>query len=182
MKTKLSFEDIIDNYFEYPVVSNYISIIVILVLESVIITPVLSKNTTLLLFNIITKNEQAGYISSIIGASIALSGFIIAALTIMVTVKSSLRARGIDDAENAMEYLFTTKHYRKIISVFKKSIIELLLGAFILYITWLSLANISALAVQRIVLGVTISMALSVIRSVYVLFKVLDLEKLESEK
>src|SRR5882724_7630666 len=109
---------IIDFYLGKPLICDVI-IIILLWIVSYQLPPFLIN-----LIKIPEKQIELNYISSLISISVTLAGFIIAALTILITVKSSLKARGYEDAENALEYIFSTKHYKSIIQVFINSIIE----------------------------------------------------------
>lgn len=170
----------IDRYFNKPIITDISCAVIVVLLESLLISPLFTK-FNLPYIHVLEKEESTNYLSNLISTSISLTGFIIAALTIMVTVKSSLKARGYEDSPNALEYLFTTRHYKSIIKTFKDSIIELLIASIALYITWLVFKNLNSLTIQRILFSTTLCCTMALLRSIYILFTVLGLEFLKND-
>lgn len=159
-----------DFYFKIPILCDFVLILILWVLSLYVSCP---------LIKVLDKEALLNYLSNLVATSVTLAGFIIAALTILVTVKSSLKARGFEDAENALEYIFSTKHYECIIKVFIRSIIELVLILIALYVVWLVSENIQENNLYRILIFSTFGVLTSLLRSLFVLFKVLSLETLK---
>ena len=128
-------------------------------------------------FKLINRENQISIIPYIISADVSLAGFILAALTIIVTFKSNLQAKGIEDANNALEFIFSSKHYDSIIKVFKKSLLEFVFCFIFLFFAWTSSDNFSIVQINRIAISGIILTSLAIIRSLYILFVVLDLGK-----
>lgn len=165
-----------DFYFKKPILWDAI-VVVLLWVISLNISYLLS-NLNLPLIKVLDKGTLLNYLSNLVETNVTLAGFIIAALTILVTVKSSLKARGYEDAENALEYIFSTKHYASIIKVFVKSISELVLILIILYVVWLVSENINEKNIYRVLIFSTFGLLTSLLRSLFVLFNVLSLENI----
>ena len=84
---------------------------------------------------------------------------------------------GIEDADNALEMIFSSKHYESIIKVFKKSLVEFVLCFIVLFFVWASTDNLAIKTINRIVVSGILLTSLAITRSLYVLFVVLDLDK-----
>jgi len=82
----------------------------------------------------------------------------------------------MNNATTALELIFSSKHYSKIVQVFRKSLIELVLCFSFLFGFWLSTDNFSIITINRInIVGIIITI-LSFSRSLFILGIVLDLE------
>lgn len=124
------------------------------------------------------KSTAINYLSSLIGTIVSLTGFMIAALTIMITVKASLKARGFGDSANALEFLFTTDRYYEVVSVFTKAIVELVIVLTISYSFWLMISDVkSNMLFSKVLFYLTFAMFAALVRTLYILFRVLKLEK-----
>lgn len=161
-------ESIINLYLRFPIAID---------LAIVIIVWIISKYNPIFQINITSKENQTDIISNIIGTNVSLAGFILAALTIIVTFKASLKAKGIEESENALELILSSKHYLKILSVFKIALIEFVLCFVILYIFWALSDIFSNLTLYRISISGIIITSLTIIRSLFILFLILGLEK-----
>lgn len=121
----------------------------------------------------IPKQETLGNImSNLIGIDISLAGFILTALTIIVSLKSNLLSKS-EELLSPMESLFSGTHYDEIVSTFKKAIIELSICGGLLYVVWLFDGNDKIDFWFRCVISAIICTSLVVFRSLYVLFEIL---------
>ena len=111
-------DKIIDKYLACPILCDFI-------LASIVW--LMTKNFSFFEFKLIDKTNQINILPYIISADVSLAGFILAALTIIVTFKSNLKAKGIEDSNDALEMIFSSKHYESIVTVFKKSLIEFII-------------------------------------------------------
>jgi glycerol uptake facilitator-like aquaporin len=162
------FDKIIDRYLANPILYDI-----------GIVSAIWYASKKLAMFNFVLtdKTNQINIIPNIISADVSLAGFILAALTIIVTFKSNIQSKGMSDATNALELIFSSKHYSKIVQVFKKSLVEFVICFIFLFCAWLSSDNFSIETINRInVTGIIIT-SLSITRSLFILFIVLDLEK-----
>ena len=128
---------------------------------------------------LLDKAQQLNVLSNLIGTTVSLAGFILAALTIIVTFKSNLKVKGFEDSNNALEYFFSTNNYKNIVEVFKKSITELVIIFIVLYLIWLSSTNLSCNVLGNFLLGSVIGTITSIVRALYVLFNILNFQFLE---
>lgn len=161
------FERIIDKYLAYP-------ILVDIMIGS--LTWYASKNIEIFDFILSDRSNQIDILPYIISADVSLAGFVLAALTIIVTFKSNIQSRGMNNASNALELIFSSKHYLRIVQVFRKSLVELVMCFFFLFSAWLSVDNFSINTINRInVFGLIIT-TLAISRSLFILFVVMDSE------
>lgn len=128
------------------------------------------------------KPAYINVISNIIGTTVSLAGFILAALTIIVTFKSNLSIKGITQAENALELIFSTQHYYRILSVFKGAILEFVFLFIGLYTVWQFSNNIEEGQMFFVSICSILLTAFITLRSLAVLFKILSLEKHNLDK
>ncbi len=187
MTTTLSFsEKLLKRYLSSPIIIDCILIVLAWMTEYKIRLVMLKHHLPLLTVLDITKDKS--YFSSIISTLVALSGFMIAALTIMITVKASLKARGYSDSDNALDYLFTTKIYSEILRVFKHTITEFIALIFITYLSWLWFSNnkffsadIDGVFAFKIICSITFAASTAIVRSLYIFFRVLNLENYKKD-
>lgn len=124
----------------------------------------------------IEKSKIEGLISNITSSIISLAGFILASLTIIVTVKSNLKLKNIEDVKNSTELLLTSKNYKNIITVFRDSIIELVFGMIIMYFLWAPIFQFREMVyILLIAFGILI-IVLPLIRTLLILFKIIFME------
>ncbi|MBK8089149.1 MAG: hypothetical protein IPK31_15080 [Chitinophagaceae bacterium] len=122
------------------------------------------------------KTKIDSFISNITSSIVALAGFILASLTIIVTVKSNIKIRNLEDAQNSTELLLTSANYKNIVTVFRDAIIELVFGLIAIYILWMPIfQHTDFFYILLIVFGVAIIL-LTLIRSLLVLFKIIFME------
>lgn len=174
MNKKTLKEKLLDFYFAIPIFCDGLLIVFILLIEY--LGKIAMIRCGLPLIDILDSAREMSYLSSIVSTIVALAGFMVAALTILITVKASLKARGFSDSENALVYIFTTDRYHEIVGVFMHSIKELIILLICCYIVWISAANINGLIISKFLFCVTFAIATSLIRSIYILFSVLKLE------
>ncbi len=130
-----------------------------------------------------TKETILSIVSNLIGTCVSLAGFILAALTIIVTFKSNLKVKGIEHSDNALELIFSSHHYDKIVKVYRDAILELVILFIILYFVWLFSDLLVNTLTFATVVGVEMT-SFTILRSLFILFTILKLEKhtLESKR
>ncbi|MDJ1480290.1 hypothetical protein QNI16_07325 [Cytophagaceae bacterium YF14B1] len=124
-----------------------------------------------------SKESLGDIFSSLIGTCISLAGFILAALTIIVTFRSNIKAKGLHDASNALEFILSGKYYNSIVQVYTQAIIEFIIIAITLYFFWL-FADIfnSNCRLTKIAFCSIFCVTTSSARSLWVLFWILNSE------
>lgn len=126
------------------------------------------------------KPNQLNIISNLISASVSLAGFIIAALTILVTYKLSVEAKAFEQSDSPISILFVSKHYRNMIKVYQIAIIELLAVCVFLYTTWSLSDSFSPMVINRTVGVSIVALLLPMFRSLMLLFRLLSLDNARS--
>lgn len=169
MEKKFNF---IDLYLKHP-----ISLDVFLILSLFLVNHFLPIFFTIKY----SLNTQLNVLSSLIGTSVSLAGFILAALTIIVAFKSNIASKKPEEANNPLELLFSTDNYPKIIKVFKDAIIELTVVFIALYIVWIMLDNLTGSILLNSNIYGAILIFLTVFRTLFVLFLVLTLDTSNDE-
>lgn len=142
----------------------------------------LSKYYPIFYITNINRANEINILPNIINTDVSLAGFILAALTIIVTFKSSLKVKGVEDATNALELIFSTHHYENIIGVFKKSLIEFIICFVLLFMAWSLEGNLSTNTIYRINITGIILTSFAIIRSLFILFVILGLSKHKEEE
>lgn len=172
--------DEIDKYLAKPIRYDLSIVALFLIIEYAV--SILWHNMGWPMIHILDRDKALDYIDNLIAGTVSLAGFMIAALTILITVKASLKVRGIEDAENALEIILSSNHYQNIIAIFKHTIIELVLIFISLYVVWIYSENVSNLILFKSILSCVFLMIVSMSRSLYILFGVLDLENFKKEE
>lgn len=122
------------------------------------------------------SETQLDVLASLIGTSVSLAGFILAALTIIVAFKSNIACKPASEANSPLELLFSTKQYPKIVKVFKDAIIELTIVFVGLYVVWIMLDNLTSSMLLNSNIYGSLLVFLTVFRTLFVLFLILDLD------
>lgn len=138
-------------------------------------------NFSFLDFIIKDKDNQISLLQELISTSVSLAGFILAALTIIVTFKSNLKAKSIENSDNALDLIFSTGHYDNIVRVFKSSIIELVFCFVALFIVWASTDNLDVIIINKVNVCAILLTSFAIVRSLMVLFMILSLDGLNKE-
>ncbi|MCO7183823.1 hypothetical protein NH341_00150 [Tenacibaculum sp. XPcli2-G] len=167
-KNSNRYRELVDYYLQYA-----------LLIDTIVIGCLWLLNSKLSLFDFIlkSKTEHITIIENIIGASISLAGFILASLTIIASIRSNVLNKKPKNSETPLELLFSVGIYKAIVKVFKIAIIELVLCFIISYIITLSSANLNNYFVFKSLIVLIYLLSVSTIRSLFVLFLLIDSEK-----
>jgi glycerol uptake facilitator-like aquaporin len=157
---------ILDNYNKHPFVWDALITLSIWAL---------STKIEIYDFKYLDKDNQINLTSSIIENTVSLAGFILAALTIIVTFKSNIKAKNPDAAESPLELIFSSKYYSQIVSVFKSAITEFTIIFITLYLVWMYAENLSVTFLNFINLTTILLSALILVRTLTALFQVINL-------
>lgn len=163
----MSKEKVIDFYLNYSISVDVGIVLIIWVVN--LFFPFVS-------FDFGTQTDNIAILSNLISIAISLAGFILAALTIIVAIKSNLSSTINEKRGTPLKLFFTPKNYEKIISVFRGSICELVAVALVSYIAWLSLNNFDVSKLFLVNVTVIVITFLSLVRSLLVLFRVMSLK------
>lgn len=124
-------------------------------------------------------NNQAtniNILSTIIGSSIALAGFVLASLTIIVALRSNVKSKIPENAETPLELFFSIGTYRTIVKVFQIAIIELVICFIGSYIVWIGSCNISNNVLFNFIISFVFIISMGTIRSLFVMFLLIAID------
>jgi hypothetical protein len=158
--------NIVDNYLNYAFIIDLIIMTLIWIIN----------NLSLIEIKYLDINNYIDILSNIICAAISLAGFILASLTIIVAIRSNIANKHPEHAKNPLELFFSIGTFTTIVKVFKISIIELIICFIVSYSIWLISKNLSLEIINKIVILLIYLMSLSTIRSLFVLFLLIDSE------
>ena len=120
--------------------------------------------------------DRGSIISSLAGTAVSLAGFILAALTIIVTFRANVASKGVMESSSGMEIVFNGPAYREIVSVFKGAIVGLTICTLVLYTAMLFGANLPPRWINLLnVVGLS-EIILAITRCLFVLFKVVEMD------
>ncbi|MBV6484314.1 MAG: hypothetical protein KFKLKKLM_00810 [Flavobacteriales bacterium] len=116
--------------------------------------------------------------TDLISVTISLAGFILASLTIIVTFKDSVDAKGklIEDAETGKDLFFSSGSYFTSVKIFYQSAIILLLMFLLLSLSKLIKLDIDNLFYSLFSVICIVIITLTVLRSLYLLIMVIKLQ------
>jgi hypothetical protein len=100
-------------------------------------------------------------------------------LTIIVTFKSNIKAKMIEESANPLEMIFSSVHYPNIVRAFRIAISEFSVCFIVLYIFWASSDNFSIHSINLIVCSGILIISMTILRSLLVLFKILVMENIK---
>ena len=161
---------ILDFYLKFPLISDGVLVFILYILHN---------KVSFLNFTLTDKNNQLNILSNLIGTSVSLSGFILAALTIIVTFKSNIKAKMIEESANPLEMIFSSIHYPNIVRAFRIAISEFSVCFIVLYIFWASSDNFSIHTINLIICSGILIISMTILRSLLVLFKILVMENIK---
>jgi hypothetical protein len=122
------------------------------------------------------RSEVENLMSNVVSTIVSLTGFILTALTIIVSVKANIKIKSLEEAANGMELLLSTKNYKLIVFVFRNAIIELITWLAILYVGWWPLFNLSVFVISILIAGAICAIIFATVRTLAVLFEIIFLE------
>jgi len=142
----------------------------------------LSFYSPLFILVINKKESQIDLLSNLIGTNVSLAGFMLAALTIIVTFKANINVKRIEDSKHALELILSTSHYKKIVNVFRTAILELSILFLLLLSIWVFADEISVSTLFTINCSAIFTTSIAILRSLYILFKILSLENSKAKE
>lgn len=148
-------------------------------IDILIVASVWIVNTYFVVFTLkpSPKLDLIAQLSSLISAAISFAGFILAALTIIAALKANISSKSLEETKNPLELFFSSVNYTQITTVFKESIIELVMTTIWLYIIWLLSSEVTIDFLFKTLVCGCILIFLSVFRTLLVLFTIMGLEK-----
>ena len=158
---------VIDFYLGYPVLTDLLTLIILQFLY-------FKKHTNLTLG--LKENELFEAMSNITNISVSLSGFILAALTIIIAFRANIRLKDPEESLNALELIFNTSHYRTITSVFRWSLIELCFWSILSHFTFIYHTFLNYSFFENVFVSTSIILFMALIRSLFTLFIIISLD------
>ena len=158
----------VDTYLYYAFVIDIITIALLWFANS---------KFSLINFSLNTKENNIEIVSNIIGASVSLAGFILASLTIIVAIRSNIVSKTPEQSQNPLQLFFSIGTFKTIVKVFKIAIIELIFCFIASYVIWSISANLSNFTIFKTIIILIYIMAMSTIRSLFVLFLLIEADK-----
>lgn len=102
---------LLDIYIKRPFLYDIICVVPMFLLNELAI----SKNYKVFTLD---KTVLGSLLNELVSSSVSIGGFIIAALTIILTLKDNLKAKGETLPISALELIFSSKHYERVVKVF----------------------------------------------------------------
>lgn len=167
---------LIDLYLKIPVLIDLAFVLLIIVGKSILINKGYIKEFDPQVLKSLT--------SDLLSVSISLAGFVLAALTIIVTFKDSVGTQKVNKDEsksssttiNGKNLFFQSRHYFPTVKIFYRSSLILLLIFFLLSILKLLNDKVCENISENIVISCLILIVLTVLRSLYLLLLIIKLQ------
>ena len=165
MKTKIK-NRLLNRYFRYPIIFDFIITLIILIIICYFKSSFKFKNIGV-----------DSFLSNIISTIVSFAGFILASLTIIVTVKANIKVKNLEDAANGLELLLLSKdNYRLIISAFRDAIIELVICLILVYTLWMPMIGLNIFQLSLLSVYALLVIFFTLFRSLLILFRIIFLE------
>lgn len=124
------------------------------------------------------KNNQIEIISSLTSTLISLSGFILAAVTIISSIKANTVNSPKSSIKSSLNGLFSEENYMEIIKTFRKAIYEQIIACITLYLIWIYSDSLDIYCIANFgFCGIFIVFS-TISRSLLILFKLIKIESL----
>lgn len=104
-------EKLLNFYFRRPLFCDSIFFSSLVLINELAI----SKYKEIIVLN---RNTLNNLLNELVSSSISIAGFIIAALTIILTIKDNVNAKEKNSVNSGLKLLLTSKHYKSILDVF----------------------------------------------------------------
>jgi hypothetical protein len=167
---------ILDKYIKYPLIWDS--------LITTILLGILFLYQKYISVIPIEKSVLNSLVNELISSSIGIAGFLITALTIILTFKDNLKSRDKSpdltseskDIQSGIELLFHSKHYKRIVTVFFVASIVLVFSFFYFSIIELLWKKLSETQLVYLILGAIVFIVLAVLRCLLILYKIIQLQ------
>ncbi len=131
--------------------------------------------------NTITAAKAESSFSDIVNTSISLAGFILAALTIIVTFKDNISHKENSSEKpkvemSGLELLFSSKHYKRIVGVFSWAAFIFVLLFLVYSLLKLFIDKIPSIYYLELVICGIVLITMTIFRSLLILYKVIKLQ------
>lgn len=115
-------------------------------------------------------------LNELISSSVAVGGFIIAVLTIILTMKESVKEIDIYDSKSGFDLLFLSKHYKRIVDVFFGASAIFVLTFFCFSLLEIFFEELTNKTIAYLIFIGLIIMTLAIIRCLIVLKGIVELQ------
>lgn len=120
-------------------------------------------------FGLTPKENQESNILYLLSVDASLSGFVIAALTILVTVKANNQYKPVDEIRSSIDFLFSSPLYKTLIKVFLGCIAEFIFIVFGLFLINFFYKNGLSIRVEALFLGALTMSVMTSLRTIGIL-------------
>jgi uncharacterized membrane protein len=127
-------------------------------------------------FGLSPKENQESNILYLLSVDASLSGFVIAALTILVTVKANNQSKPVDEMRSSTDFLFSSPLYKTLIKVFLGCIAEFIFIVFGLFLINFYYKNGFSTRVEGLFIGALFMSVMTSLRTIGILAMVVLLQ------
>lgn len=120
-------------------------------------------------FGLKPKENQESNILYLLSVDASLSGFVIAALTILVTVKANTQYKPVEELKSGVDFLFSSSLYKTLIKVFLGCIAEFIFIVFMLFLINFYYDNSASVIVGGLFIGALIMSVMTSVRTIGIL-------------
>lgn len=131
----------------------------------------------------ISEDREAvtNLLHELVSSSVSVGGFIIASLTIILTMKDNLKSKNIEDSETGLELILLSKHYVKIVGIFFWAIIIFILTFFYFSLIEILNLHISDKVAMYLVFAGLMVIIMCLLRCLMVLKKIIVISSKEAK-
>lgn len=108
--------------------------------------------------------------------SLTTAGFILTGLTIIVTIRANISAKGLSEVVSGLELLFNSSHYKNVVQIFKQAIRCLVLVGVALFATMFFTDRLTERHALMVAAVGLLEIGLALWRCLNVLFAIVHLE------
>lgn len=115
-------------------------------------------------------------LNELVSSSISIGGFVIAALTIILTLKDNLKAKQDSYPISALEILFSSRHYKRLVRVFYWSSFVCVFTFFYFSLLEIVYTNLSPKLFMYLTVYGLILTVLAVVRCLFILLLIIEIQ------
>jgi hypothetical protein len=160
---------LLDKYIKRPLLYDVAFIMFLILLNEYLVG---LKKVVLAL----DKNILGNLLNELVSSSVSIGGFVIAALTIILTLKDNLKAKEGSFPISALEIIFNSKHYKRVVRVFYWASLIFVITFFyfsVLEVLWPNFSEKMAMYLIMIGLWITV---MAVIRCLLILQAIIEIQ------
>ena len=165
---------LLDKYIKRPLLYDSVCVCLMVFVNEVLIR----RSYSLFILEIDTLESL---LNELISSSVSIGGFVIAALTIILTLKDNLKAKEGSFPISSLEILFNSKHYKRVVRVFYWASLIFVIAFFYFSILAILWPNFQEKLAMYLILAGLWTIVMAVLRCLLILQAIIEIQLKDKE-